>query len=128
MRLGMIGAIPPFPVIFYVVQEENLYLHNTKIFYTGVYSGESEKFVFFEKVESCIEGTVASGITATPQARFSYEADSVYVTGRLVSLLRLSMSERAHDGRQSFVFLSLTHIQLHKSSLCSRKKRMIIVE
>jgi hypothetical protein len=127
MRLGMTGAISPFPVFYYVVQKENLYLHNTKIFYTGVYSGESEKVVFFDKVESCIEGTVASGITPPPTATFCYEADSVYVICRQVALLKLSMSERAHDGWQSFVFLSLIQLRI-STILCSRKKRMNVME
>ena len=63
----MIGAIPPIPVFFDVVQKENLCLHSTKIFYTGVYNGEKEKVVFFDKVESCIEGIVASGVTPPPR-------------------------------------------------------------
>jgi len=48
---------------------------------------------------------------------------------RQVSLLRLFMSDRAHDDSQLCVFLSLIHLQLLRwTGLWSRKKRLNIME
>ena len=106
------------PYLLMLYSRKTLHLQNKNIFHTEFHSVGRERVVFSDEAESCIVGSRVSGITSpTSEALF------VDLTAcRQVSLLRLSMSDRAQDDRQSVVFLSHIHIQLPGSTgLWSRK-------
>jgi len=99
--------------------KKTLHFHNNNIFYTEFHSAWRDSIVFSDEAESFIVGSRVFGIT--------YRNSEVLLVDetacRQISLLRLSMSDRAQGDRQSFVFLSHKHIQLQGSTgLWSKKK------
>jgi hypothetical protein len=69
-----------------------------------------EMLVFSDEADSCIVGTIDSGITSPTSEVLLVDQTMC----RQISFFRLSISERAQDDRQLCVFLSHIHIQLQR--------------